>query len=286
MPVVISTDTLRGKALVPTLVYVGLLVAVVSSLGSPLVPTIARDYRVTFGAAQWSLTITLMMGALTSPVVGRFGDGPRRRHVLVAALGVLVTGSVLAALPVHVFSLLLVGRGMQGVGLSLLPLVMSIARDHLEATRARSTLATLSVTAVVGVGLGYPLTGLIADHLNFHAAFWLAALLGLIAMGLSLLVVPTSMHREPQPFDVTGAILLSIGLAGVLIAISEGEEWGWGSNRLIVVAIVSLVVIAAWIRHELHTHLPIVELRLMRNRTVLTANVTGVMAGVGMYMLL
>jgi len=285
-PLVVAADTRRGRALVPTLVYVGLLVAVVSSLGSPLVPTIARDYGVTFGAAQWSLTITLMTGAVTTPVVGRLGDGPRRLHTLVGALGVLTVGSALAALPLHLFPLLLVGRAMQGVGLSLLPLVMSVARDHLEPERARATLATLSVTAVVGVGLGYPLTGLIAEHFDFRAGFWLAAVLGLVAMGLAGLVVPKSMHRDPQPFDLAGALLLGTGLAGLLVAISEGGEWGWGSARLLGVAAASLAVVLAWVAHELRTHLPLVDLKLMRNRTVLTANVTGVMAGVGMYMLL
>jgi len=175
---------------------------------------------------------------------------------------------------------------MQGVGLALLPLVMSVARDHLEPARARTTLATLSVTAVVGVGLGYPLTGLISEHFDFHTGFWLAAILGLVAMALSLCVVPTSMHRQPQPFDFVGAALLGVGLAGLLVVISEGSDWGWGSTRLIGVVASSVVVLGGWVWYELSVHMPLVDLRLMRNRTTLTANVTGIMAGVGMYMLL
>jgi MFS family permease len=284
-PVIVGTETVKGRALVPVLVYIGLLVAVVSSLGSPLIPTIATSYGVSFGSAQWSLTITLLIGAVTSPVIGRLADGPRRLHVLVAALGVLTAGSVLAALPVHAFVVLVVGRGMQGIGLALLPLVMSVARDHLEPARARTTLATLSVTAVVGVGLGYPLTGLISEHFDFHTGFWLAAILGLVAIVLSLAVVPTSMHRHPLPFDLVGAVLLGLGLTGLLVAISEGGDWGWASGRLDGVVVASLLVIAGWVWHELRTHLPLVDLRLMRNRTVLTANVTAIMAGVGVYML-
>jgi predicted MFS family arabinose efflux permease len=103
---------------------------------------------------------------------------------------------------------------------------------------------------------------------------------------LSFLVVPASTHHDAAHFDLPGALLLGIGLAGLLIAISEGGEWGWGSGRLIGVAVGSLMVVGIWAVHEVHTHLPLVELKLLRNRTVLTANVTGVMAGVGMYMLL
>ena len=284
--VVVDRTTWRGKALVPVLIYVGLLVAIVSSLGAPLIPTIATDYHVSLGSAQWSLTVTLLVGAVTSPVVGRLGDGPRRLHVLLAALGTLVAGSVLAALPTGLFALLLAGRAMQGVGLALLPLAMSVARDHLDPDRSRSTLATLSVTAVVGVGLGYPLTGLIAEHLSFHAGFWLAAVLGLIAMAAAALVVPTSVHRPSQHFDLPGAVLLGVALTALLIAISEGGEWGWGSAKLIGLIVVALLLFAGWVWHELRSPMPLVDLRMMRHRTVLTANVTGILAGVGMYMLM
>jgi predicted MFS family arabinose efflux permease len=285
-PIVIESTGWRGRALVPALIYVGLLVAVVSSLGSPLIPSIATDYHVSLGTAQWSLTITLLVGAVASPVVGRLGDGPHRLLVLLTSLGVLIAGSVLAALPIHLFAVLLVGRGMQGIGLALLPLVMSVARDHLVPDRARPALATLSVTAVVGVGLGYPLTGLISEHLDLHAGFWLAAVLGVFALILAALVVPASTHREPASFDLAGAGLLGLGLAGLLLAISEGPDWGWASVTLIGVAIGSVALLAIWVVHELRIELPLIDLRLMRNRMVLTANVTGILAGIGMYMFL
>ncbi len=64
-PSLVDPSTWRGRALVPVLVYIGLLVAVISSLGAPLVPTIADDYGVSLGTAQWSLTITLLVGAVS-----------------------------------------------------------------------------------------------------------------------------------------------------------------------------------------------------------------------------
>ncbi|MDX6254644.1 MAG: hypothetical protein QOJ11_978 [Frankiales bacterium] len=286
VPTVVDPGTWRGRALVPVLVFIGLLVAVVSSLGSPLVPTIAHDYGVSLGNAQWSLTLTLLVGAIISPTVGRLGDGPHRLQVLVGSLGVVSAGSVLAALPGLGFAFLLIGRGMQGVGLALLPLAMSVARDHLDLDRSRSTLAVLSVTAVVGVGLGYPITGLIAEHLSFHAGFWLAAVLSLVAMVLATFVVPRSTHRPSQQFDLPGALLLGTALAGLLVCLSEGEGWGWTSARLAGLVVASAALLVGFVWHELRSPAPLVNLRLMRHRTVLTANVTGLLAGVGMYMLL
>jgi predicted MFS family arabinose efflux permease len=257
----------------------------ISSLGAPLVPSIATDYRVSLGAAQWSLTITLVVGAVATPVVGRLGDGPRRHLVLMGVLVVLVLGNVFAALSAP-FAWLIIGRGMQGFGLALIPLAMSIARDHLEVERARSALATLSVTAVIGVGLGYPLTGLVAERTSFHAAFWIAGGLGAIALALAASVVPPSRHQRARPFDTAGALLLGLGLAGLLLSISEVDEWGWGSVTFWVILLASLVLIGVWVWQEQRTADPLVDLRLMRHRTVLSANVTVTLAGLGLYLAL
>ena len=140
------------------LIFIGLVVAVIGSLGAPLVPTVARASQVSLASAQWSLTITLLVGAVTTPILGRLGDGPHRRTSLLAAIGAVVAGCVLAALPLG-FAALLAGRALQGVGLGLVPLAIAVARDALPADRARSAIALLSVTTVAGIGLGYPLPG-------------------------------------------------------------------------------------------------------------------------------
>ncbi|MCD5354035.1 MFS transporter [Kineosporia mesophila] len=285
-PLIVDPRSWRGRLLVPVLAYVGLLLALVSSLGAPLIPTIATDYGVSLSTAQWSLTITLLVGAVSAPVIGRLGDGPRRLPVLLVALGLLIAGLVLAALPFTVFALLVAGRALQGLGLALLPLAMGVARDHLVPEQARPALATLSVTAVVGLGLGYPFTGVIAEHLGFHAAFWVAAGLALLALVLCAVVVPPSRHRRSSPFDRPGLVLMAVWLVCVLLAISQGEDWGWGSPRIGGLLAVAVVALAAWVRHELRAAHPLVDLRLVRNRTVLTADVTAVLAGMGLYMLL
>jgi predicted MFS family arabinose efflux permease len=108
-----SRRTVGADGLVPVLVFLGLVVSVISSLGAPLIPSIAVDYRVTIGGAQWSLTIALLVGAVTAPVLGRLGDGPHRRRVILSTLGLVMLGSALAALSLS-FGWLLNGRGLQG----------------------------------------------------------------------------------------------------------------------------------------------------------------------------
>lgn len=273
------------RALVPTLVFVGLVVAIVSSLGAPLIPAISHADGVPLADAQWSLTVTLLVGAIATPVMGRLGDGPARRPVILAGLLVVVLGSVLAALPLG-FPALLVGRGLQGVGLGLTPLAIATARDALSAERARPAMALLSITTVAGVGLGYPITGLIAQIGGLHVAYWFGAVVSLLVLLAAIWVVPPSGHLRRIRLDIGGALLLGIGLTALLLVITEGGAWGWFSVISIVAATVSAAAIVGWVVHELRSAHPLVNLRILRDRSVLAADVAAALAGLGMYLLI
>src|SRR6202050_3472172 len=125
-----DVPSLRRRLLVPTLVLSGSLLAVVSSLGAPLVPTLSRAEGVSLSTGEWILTVALLTGALATPVMGRLADGPRQRDVILIPLGAVLAGCVLAAVS-DGFTVLLIGRALQGLGLGLLPVLMAIARRNL-----------------------------------------------------------------------------------------------------------------------------------------------------------
>ena len=216
----------RSSLLVPTLVFIGLLVAVVSSLGAPLIPSIAQVDHVPLSTAQWVLTAALLTGALATPVMGRLADGARQRTVIVVTLSVVLAGCVLSAVSTS-FVVLVVGRGLQGVGLGLLPVNMAIARRNLDRPHAARAIATLSVSTAIGAGLGYPLTALVAQMFDVHAAYWFGAIVVACALASSLAILPARTPAAPVSFDVPGAVLLSLAVIGVSIALSEGGDWGW-----------------------------------------------------------
>src|SRR5919205_2983453 len=139
---------MRSRLFVPALMGIGLVVSVISSLGAPLIPTIAHDLHSSLSATQWSLTATLLVGAVASPLVGRLGDGPHRRRTLLVCLALVTLGGAVAALA-GTLAVLVAGRALQGLGLALMPLTMASARDHLPVARARDVIALLSVVAAV-----------------------------------------------------------------------------------------------------------------------------------------
>src|ERR1700733_4607245 len=277
--------SLRRRLLVPTLVLSGSLMAVVSSLGAPLIPTLAQADGVSLSTAEWILTITLLTGALATPVMGRLADGPRQRAVILVALAAVIAGCVVSAVSSG-FIVLLIGRGLQGVGLGLLPVAMAIARRNLPPEQARRTIATLSVTTAIGAGLGYPVTGLIAQFLDFRAAYWFGAIAVTGALVAAALVLPPRSAGTSRRFDVAGAGLLSLAVIGVSVGLSEGGDWGWASARSLGVIAASVGLLAAWIPYELRVAAPLVDLRQVRNRSVLTADVSGFLISVALYLLL
>jgi predicted MFS family arabinose efflux permease len=284
-PVSVTSHSLRGRLFVPSLVLVGSMMAIVSSLGAPLIPAIARTDGVSLSTAEWTLTITLMAGALATPVMGRLSDGPRQREVILCSLAVVVVGCVLSAIS-NGFVLLIVGRGFQGLGLGLVPVAMAIARRNLPPEKARRTIATLSITIALGAGIGYPATGLMAQLFDFHGAYWFGA----VAVGATLVlvafIVPSGPAVASRRFDTIGAVALTLIVIGVIVVLSEGEEWGWASDRSLGILVGCLILLVLWIPYELRSSDPLIELRQVRNRSVLTADVAGFLISVALYLLI
>lgn len=276
----------RARALLPLLMYTTLLAAVVGSLGAPLVPTLAREQHVSLGTAQWALTVTLMVGSVATPVFGRLADGRRRRRWIVTALSVICAGAALSAIAPS-FGVLLAGRALQGVSYGILAMALASIREHTPPGLLQSRVATLSITGATGLGVGYPLVAAITQYLGYREAFWFAVLFVLPAIPLLLAVLP----RQTAPIgdgsgglDVGGALLLGGGLLAMLIVVSEGAAWGWTSTPVLILAAAAAAIGVGWVAHELRHPRPLVQLRLLRHRSVLVANVSAFSLGIVMFM--
>ncbi len=261
-----------------------MVVSVISSLGAPLIPGIATTFGTSVGSAQWSLTLTLLLGAVSAPVVGRLGDGPHRRTVLLGCLAAVSFGGVLAAtapsLPV-----LLVGRALQGFGLAIMPLSMAAARDALGPLRAGRTIAALSVIGAVGLGLGYPVTGVIARYFDVSAAFWFGVATSTAALAIAFWIVPSVRATAPRRrIDALGAVLVMAGLAGFLLAFEKGTDWGWLAPATLGLGGGAILLLALWVRHSLRTSAPLVDLRLLQHRSVASLNLSAFLLGISTYL--
>lgn len=262
-----------------------MVAGIISSLGAPLIPSVARTLHVSLDTAQWSLTVALLSAAVSAPIMGRLGDGPRRRETIIGGLMIVFAGSIIAG-AAQSLGVLVIGRAMQGVGLGLAPVTMAAARDHLPADRSPAVIGILSVAGAAAVGAGYPISGLIANDLGVHAAFYFGALMSGIALVAALRVIPSNRASGYVRLDVSGAIIVALGLIALLLAIGQGETWGWGSAVIIGLFAAASVIFAVWIRLELTREMPLVDLRQLRHRAVLIADLAAIVLGLAMYMFL
>lgn len=278
-------DPPAERRLLSTLVLLTVVAAVVSSLGAPLVPTIADSYGVSLAAAQWALTATLLVGAVATPILGRLGSGVARRPVIVGGLAVVLFGTVLSALPLGYVGLV-AGRAMQGIGLALVPLAIAVARDAFRGPELRSAVSLLAVSTVAGAGLGYPVTSSVAEHLGLHGAYWFGAALVSWALVTAWRDIPSVQIGDTVRIDLPGAALLSASMVAVLLAVSQGERWGWSSPAVLVLATGGTVALATWILLTWRSDQPLVDLRLAVRPGLAGPNAVALCAGVGMYGLL
>lgn len=271
--------------LLATLALLTTVTAVVSSLGAPLVPAIAADLDVPLEDAQWTLTATLLAGAVATPVVGRFASGPLRRPAILGGLVVVTAGTVLAALPLGLAGLV-AGRALQGVGMALTPLAIAVARDVVPAARLAGTVAFLSVTTVAGAGLGYPVTAVVADRWGLAAAYWFGTALLVLTLVLAVTQLPPARDTARDRVDWPGVVLVGAGLVAVLLAVSRGETWGWTALPTVALGVAGPLLVAAWIAWTLRSPHPLVDLRLAVRPGLAGPNLVAVVAGFGMYSLL
>jgi predicted MFS family arabinose efflux permease len=271
--------------LVAALVLATLTVSTVATLGTPLIPTIAREQDVSLETAQWMLTMPVLTGVIATPTLGRLGDGAQRRNVLAGALAIVVLGCVVSALS-RSFGQLLAGRALQGVGWGAAPIALAIAREQIPLPRVGRTIALLGVLVSVGTGLGFPVTSLITELLGFHAAFWWGAGFSLCALIAVLAAIPGAPGAGRPRLDVAGALLLGGGLGAGVLAVSRGETWGWTSGRILGLFAASAVLLVAFLVVERGKELPLVDLRVVSQRTVLGTNVAALLLGLSIYIAL
>lgn len=274
--------TAKGPSVVvAVLALCGIVVSLMQTIVVPLIPDLPHLLHTSASDASWVITSTLLAAAVCNPVSGRLGDLFGKRRVMLVSLGLMVAGSVICALSSGLVPMV-VGRVLQGCAIGVIPLGISIMRDELPPERLGSAMALMSATLGVGGAIGLPLAAFIAQHADWHALFWLSAVIGALDLLLVAFMVPESPLRAPGRFDVPGAVGLTVGLICLLLAITKGGDWGWGSGLTLGLFAAAVVIILSWGLMELRVRDPLVDLRTSARRQVLLTNLASVVVGFAM----
>lgn len=273
---------LSTRSIIIVLALCGTLVSLQQTLVLPLLPDFPQILDTTPENASWLVTVTLLTAAVGTPIVSRLADMFGKRLMMIVCLVAVILGSVLAALSPSL-ALVVTGRGLAGIGTCLIPVGISIMRDHLPADKVGSGVALMSATLGIGGAIGMPMAGVIYDNLGWHALFWVSGGFAVVLLALVVAVVPESTVRTRGSFDYAGAVLLSVALTCLLLAVSKAGAWGWSDEKTLTLLVVAVAVFGAWVPLELASGQPLVDIRTSTRRTVLLTNCASVLVGFAMF---
>jgi MFS family permease len=247
----------------------------------PVLPTLQQDLHTTTPRVTWLLTVFLISSCIATPVLGRLSDQFGRKRVLTGALVLFFVGAVGGALSPNIW--FLVGcRAIQGASGVLVPVGIAIINDTFPRERVAPAVGTIMSGALVGFGLGAAVSGILIDLISWRYMFLMAA--GLIAVALVVVrrVAPPDVPKARTPVDVKGAVLLAAALVSVLLALTEGPDWGWTSPAVGGLLLLGAATAIAWARVELHVAVPMVNVRLLALRAVSVATAAQMLSAFSM----
>jgi EmrB/QacA subfamily drug resistance transporter len=264
------------------LTLAGTAFALQQTMVIPALPALQHDLHTTTTWVTWVLTIFLLVASVATPILGKLGDQHGKERLLTITLAIFLVGCVGAAAAWNIWSLIAF-RAVQGVGGAVFPLSFAIIRDEFPREKMGVAIGLVSAVFGVGGGFGIVMAGLIVDHLSWRWLFIVGSAAIAVAVVLVHRYVPESPIKTPSRVDFVGATLMSIGLVALLLALTEGEAWGWTSGRILALAAVSTVFIVAWGCAELLVAEPMVDMRMLARRQVLFTNLTAIVAGFAMF---
>src|SRR5215208_2303059 len=260
----------------------GISYALLQSLVVPALPQIQQSLHTTESAVGWVLTAYLLSASVATPIIGRLGDMYGKERLLMLVLGMLAFGTLISAVASSLW-LMILGRVIQGAAGGIFPLAFSIIRDEFPNERVPGAIGLVSALLGIGGGAGVVFAGVVIDNLSYHWLFWFPLGAILFTAYLTWRYIPESPIKTPGEINYRAAALMTVGISAVLPAITETSTWGWGSPKTLGLLAVGLLLIGAWVRAELRSREPLVDMRMMAIRGVWTTNAVAFLIGVGMY---
>jgi len=248
-------------------------------------PSIARSFPTSsVSAISWVLNAYNVVFASFLVAAGRFGDVFGRRRVLVAGVALFVLGSGLCAAASSVAELVAF-RVLQAVGGAMLvPCALAVVLDAFPVHRRAHAVAVFSAVSALAAGVGPAVGGALISLSDWRLVFLVNLPIGLLGMALvrGVIVESRAPGRRRLP-DVGGALALAAAVAALVLAIVKGQDWGWGSARVLGSFALAIVFGVGFAWRSSHHRVPLLDLSIIRVRAVGVADAATAIAAAGFY---
>lgn len=240
--------------------------------------TIQRDLGMTDLQGHWVVNSYLLALAAFVAIGGRFADLFGYRRVFVIGAVVFGLASLAGAMAAD-GTMLLVARTIQGLGAAVVfPLSLALVMIVFPVEQRGVAIGVYGALGTAGLALGPLAGGLLTEYLSWRWIFTV----NVVAAGAIILLL-VLVWREParpprRPLDLRGLATLAVSLAALVLAIMQGEDWGWSSPATITLLVLSVVGALAFWRIESHAEDPLIDVDLFRSSSFTAFN-AGVFLG-------
>ena len=268
----------------------------------PAIPEIMKDFSIPYGTAAWIFSSYLIVAAVMTPIAGKMSDIYGKKKVLLILLTLYVAG-ITAGGFAHNITFLLVSRIIQGVGLAAVPAAFSLLRDTFPPAKLAIAVGVFgsaySAGSVVGLLAGAAIIQIFGWHSTFLSIVPFAAAVTImiakfVKENKSQLVThgntQQSIGKKEQytspSIDIKGALVLSITIISFLIALTLVQS-GINSKTLPQIGIafiVSAISLAIFVLIERRIPTPLVDMRLLKDKTLLPSYIIAIATGITMFM--
>jgi EmrB/QacA subfamily drug resistance transporter len=247
-------------------------------------PSIQDDLGATLSGLEWTVNIYTLTFAVLLVTGGRLGDILGRRRMFL--FGVVVFALSSAAIG---FSpgqgWLIAGRALQGIGAAfMMPATLSIITVTFPAEERGKAIGTWAGVSALALAIGPVVGGALAEYVSWRAIFFLNLPVAIGAVAVTLFATQESRDESHRhSIDWLGIGALSVGLSALVLALVEGNAWGWDSGGVIALLATAAVGLAAFFFIEPRVEEPIVDFSLFRSRTYLGANAVAFIVSFAMF---
>ena len=247
-------------------------------------PSIKIDLGFSQGDLQWVISAYALVFGGFLLLGGRAADMLGRRRIFLAGIVVFTVASLLAGLAWSEPSLI-AARALQGLGAAIItPAALSILSTTFVEGRERNiALGAWGAVGGFGAVAGVLLGGVLTEALSWEWIFFVNVPVGVVGFVLAPFLLHESRDARVKRFDAPGAVLVTSGLSGMVLATTEAGRHGWLSAQAVVVFVLSALLLSGFVAWELRHSEPLMRFGLLRNRTVSGANVAGFILGTALF---
>jgi EmrB/QacA subfamily drug resistance transporter len=247
-------------------------------------PSIQTDLGFTQENLQWVVSAYALLFGGFLLLGGRGAELVGRRRVFLGGLVVFTAASLVSGLAWNDVSLI-AARAAQGLGAAMItPAALSILTTTFDEGKERNTaLGAWGAVGAFGAVAGVLLGGVLTDALSWEWIFFVNVPVGVVALALTRPLLNESRDARVKSFDAPGAVLVTSGLVALVYAITQANDYGWGSLETLGLFSGSLALLAAFVAWEARTAEPLMPFSIFRLRTVVGANLAGLILGTALF---